>query len=193
MKRVIFLDRDGTINRDDSGYISTPDAFNLFPYATESLLKLQSLGFALVIVTNQSGIARGFYGYEELKLVHNKMISQLAEKGIVLDDILIAPYHKDGTVEEYSIEHEDRKPGIGLFKKYIQQGSIKTSQSFMIGDKFSDIIFGNRCGLKTILVMSGNGMKEFLNKRKDIDIKPDFIVKDLLEASKLIEFLNKKS
>ncbi len=191
MEKIIFLDRDGTINADESGYISSPEDFNLYPNVGKAIHNFNKLGYKIVVVTNQSGIARGYYGFKELELIHEKMIRLIEADGGVIEDILIAPYHKDGVIEPYNIEHEDRKPCTGLLKTYNKKSNFATSKSFMIGDKLSDIEFGFNFNLKTILVLTGNGKNTF-EKSLNSDIKADFIVKDLLSAAKLIEKLNKK-
>jgi histidinol-phosphate phosphatase family protein len=186
MNKVIFLDRDGTINIDEEGYISSPEKFELFPFASKTIKGFNDLGYKVVVVTNQSGIARGYYNHADLKSIHEKMIKEVAIDGGVIDDILIAPYHPKGTVEPFNIVHEDRKPGIGLLKKYYAKCNFSTSESFMIGDKLSDIEFGKRFNLKTILVLTGNGKKTLYKGLKDI--KPDYIVENL---SSVLKILNK--
>jgi D-glycero-D-manno-heptose 1,7-bisphosphate phosphatase len=190
MNKVIFLDRDGTINIDEDGYISNPDDLQLYPKAGKAISYFNKNGFKVVLVTNQSGIARGFFTYEDLSKVHERLKNLLAKDHAYLDDILISPYHPKGVVEPYNIAHEDRKPGIGLLKKYYAKYNFKSSHSFMIGDKISDIELGHKFNLKTILVLSGEGKKTFLN-RELYDVKPDFVVNDLWQATEIIEKLKK--
>jgi histidinol-phosphate phosphatase family protein len=190
MNKVVFLDRDGTINIDSKGYINNPDDFNLFPNVAKAIKLFNDLNFKVVLVTNQSGIARGYFSFDDVKLIHNKMISELTKQNAFVDDILISPYHPKGVIEPYNIAHEDRKPGIGLLKKYYAINNFKTSESFVIGDKLSDIKLGHNFNLKTILVLTGEGRNTFL-ERENSPIRPDFVVKDLWEAAKVIEKLNK--
>ena len=187
MKKAVFLDRDGTINIDEHGYISKPEDFVLYPYAAEAISILNKLDCHIFVISNQSGIARGYYSFEELEEIHQKMLSELEGSGAQITEIFISPYHKDGKVEPYNIEHEDRKPGLGLFKQALQKHSFSIKNSFMIGDKYSDIAFGRKAGLITILVRSGEGNEEFLQHRNSRQYKPHYVAKDLLSAAKLIE------
>ena len=159
MDKVVFIDRDGTINIDNHGYISKVEDFELFTFSATAIRKLNELGFKVVIITNQSGIARGYYTLADMELVHQEMIRLLTLENAVIDDILISPYHPQGVVEPFNIAHEDRKPGIGLLKKYYASNPFKTSHSFVIGDKFSDIGLGNNFHIPSILVLTGEGSK----------------------------------
>ena len=185
VKKAVFLDRDGTINHDP-GYISKTEQFELYPYAAEAIKLFNNSGFYTFVVTNQSGVARGHFSLEEVDAIHKKMTKKLAEKGAYIDEIFIAPYHKDGVVKPYNIDHPDRKPELGLFRKAKKLYEFAVNKSFMIGDRYSDIVFGRRAGLKTILVTTGEGESEFMDNRDSWDYQPDFIVKDLLIAAKFI-------
>lgn len=193
IKRAVFLDRDGTINIDEKGYIDHPDRFELFPFAAEAIALLNEMDFLVFIVTNQSGITRDYYSFEDLDLIHRKMEKCLNEQNARIDEIFISPYHIEGKVEPYNIHHEDRKPGLGMFKKAKKKYNFRTEKSFMIGDRYTDVEFGKKAGLTTIFVLSGLGKKEFLKDRKNWKFKPDFIVKDLLIAAKLIIHKEKTS
>jgi len=190
MKKAILLDRDGTINKDP-GYISNSNDFHLYPYAAQAIKRFNEMGFLVFIITNQSGISRGFLTLENLEEIHNKMLSDLKKKGAEIDEIYFSPHHRDGIIEPYNVLHEDRKPGLGLFKKIKKKYQIISKQSFMIGDKHSDIEFGAKAGLKTILVLSGYGEIEFYEKRNNWLYKPDYITLNLLSAAKLVEYLEK--
>ncbi len=184
--KAVFLDRDGTINKDEVGYIRYPDDFNLFPNAAKAIAMLNRAGYRVFVVTNQSGIARGYYTFDDIEQVHQKMHDQLAKEDAHLDDIFISPYHHEGTVEPWNIRHEDRKPGLGMFRQVWEKYDITLKESYMIGDKYSDVAFGKKAGLKTILVQTGYGWETFLNDRDKWQYKPDYIAKDLLAAVKLI-------
>jgi len=190
-KKAIFLDRDGTISSDEYGYIRNPDDYNLYPYTGEALRILRSLGYLLFVVTNQSGVARGYFGIENVQKVHARMEDLIRKEGVCLDAVFFSPYFKEGIVEPFSIEHIDRKPGIGMFLQARERFCFRPEQSWMIGDRKSDIEFGCNAGLRTILLLSGNGRDEFVNSMHDWKIKPDFVVKDLLIAAHLISKLQK--
>jgi D,D-heptose 1,7-bisphosphate phosphatase len=184
--KAVFLDRDGTINIDKKGYVHDPDDFELYPFSAQAINIINKLDYLVFVVTNQSGIARAYYTLEDLKAIHLKMNKSLREAGARIDEIFFSPYHKEGSVEPFDIDHEDRKPGLGLFKKAFQKYHFEIKKSYMIGDKYTDIEFGKRAGLKTILLLTGDGENEFLNNRNNWIYKPDFIVKNLLAAAKLI-------
>ncbi len=186
MKRAIFLDRDGTINSDDQGYINHPDHFKLYSFSGKAINLLNEAGYLVIIVTNQSGIARGYYTFEDINAIHAKMQSELALSNAHIDKIYLSPYHIEGHLPPWNINHEDRKPGLGMFKQAQADFKFLTSKSFMIGDRYGDILFGHRAGLKTILVLTGDGQEEYLQKRHKWEIQPDFIAHDLLSAAKLI-------
>jgi len=189
MKKAVFLDRDGTINMDEHGYINKPEDLKLYPFAAKAIAKLNKLGYLVFVVTNQAGVAYGFFKIEDVHEINEKMINDLATENVRINQIYYSPYHVKGKIKPYNIEHEDRKPDIGMFKQAKKTYEFDTKRSFMIGDRESDIGFGNKAGLQTILVRTGNGDNEFLNKRKDTKFKPDYVVKDLSVAVSLIEEL----
>lgn len=185
---AVFLDRDGTINHD-AVYIDTPDRFELYPFAAPAIARLNRLGMRVFLVTNQSGIARGYFSPDDLERIHAKMHAGLAAGGAHLDDVFISPYFKTGIVEPYNIDSPDRKPGLGLFHQARAKWDFPIAHSFMIGDRYSDIAFGKKAGLTTILVLSGLGREEFLDKRDSWQFKPDIIVENIEVASRVIERL----
>jgi len=191
MKRVVFLDRDGTINDNKQGYTSSPEDFELYSFAGKSIQKLNELGFLVFVVTNQSGIARGYYTLDDLAAIHTKMEKGLREDGAKVDEIYFSPYHIEGKIEPYNISHEDRKPELGMFKKAMTKHDFRINKSYMVGDNYSDVAFGKKAGLTTILVKTGYGEKIFMENRAEWEYKPDYVVKDLWAAALLIEELDR--
>ena len=189
LTKAVFLDRDGTVNTDKNGFINHPDDFELYPFAVEAISILNKSGYLVFIVTNQSGIAREYYTLEDLEIIHKKMQDSLAEEDAKIDDIYISPYHIEGKLEPYNIDHEDRKPGLGMFKKALEKYNFHIKNSFMIGDRYTDIAFGKEAGLTTFLVLTGDGKKEFYKNRDSWKYRPDFIVENLMSAVKLIKRL----
>lgn len=186
IKRAIFLDRDGVISPDDFGYLSNPDEYHLYPYTIEALKIFKELNFLLFVVTNQSGIARGYFTIDDLEKVLAKMRSLLSAGGIELDGVYYSPYYKDGIVPPYNIDHIDRKPGIGMFKKAYSEFHFQIEGSYMIGDRISDLGFGRNAHLKNILLLTGNGEKDFMKILETDDLRPDLVCENLLTAAKLI-------
>jgi histidinol-phosphate phosphatase family protein len=188
MKSAVFLDRDGTINPDEKGYISSPDDFTLYPFSAPAIRIFNQLDFHVFVVTNQSGIARGYFSHEQVAAVHARMHELLAQQQAQITEVFIAPWHPDGTVAPWNVAHEERKPGQGMFKKALQKYHFRISSSYMIGDKESDIAFGRRAGLTTILVRSGYGEATWAG-RQQWSVTPHYVVDDLLAAARLIEYL----
>lgn len=186
LSKAVFLDRDGTISSDQYGYISNPDEYKIYPNTGTALSLLRSAGYYIFIVTNQSGIARGYFDTSTLDSVHARMRELVTSAGATIDRVFYSPYYKDGVVEPYNIDHEDRKPGIGMFRQARAEYSFRPEQSWMIGDRYSDIAFGHNAGLKTILVLTGDGQHEFTEMLPSREIRPDFIVPDVLAAAQLI-------
>ena len=140
MNKAIFLDRDGTLN-PDPGYISDPKDYELFEGVTEALLKLQNAGYLLILITNQSGISRGLFTEEQLEAVHAKMKRLLKEGGVTLDAIYYCPHHPDHPYKGVS-DCNCRKPKPGMILQAIKDFDVDIKNSFMIGDRLSDIKIG---------------------------------------------------
>lgn len=185
--RAVFLDRDGCLSPDEFGYVSDPSIYEIYPYTGEALRLLRSLGFLLILVTNQSGIARGYFDMAALSRVHAQMNKLLAAEKVKLNGLYYSPYYAGGKVAPYNVQHEDRKPGLGMFQRAKREHRIDPGRSWMIGDRETDVAFGKKAGLSTILLLSGNGANEMLTGMKDWAWQPDFIAENLLTAAKLIE------
>ncbi|MFN2166308.1 MAG: D-glycero-alpha-D-manno-heptose-1,7-bisphosphate 7-phosphatase [Anaerolineae bacterium] len=155
MRRAVFLDRDGTINVE-VGYISDPAQVRLLPGAAQAIASIQEAGLAVVAVSNQSGIARGRFGLEQMLSVQAEVERQLREEaGASLDAFYYCPHHPEGVVEPYAVVCDCRKPGIGMLERAAQELSLSLPGSFMVGDKRIDVACGNRAGLTSLLVTSG--------------------------------------
>ncbi len=139
MNKALFLDRDGVVNVD-TAYIHKAEDVVFVDGIFDLCKRAQSKGYLIIIVTNQAGIARGYYTVEDVEKLHAWMKDEFAKRGIKITDIFISPYHPKGVVPEYSIEHEDRKPKPGMFLKAAKKYDIDFKQSIMIGDKPSDRI-----------------------------------------------------
>lgn len=187
MNKAVFIDRDGTIN-EEVDYLKHADDLNVFPYAIEALQILKNKGFKNIIITNQSGIARGFFTEEDLKLIHEKLLGITNKITPLIDGIYYSPYHTEGTIEEYKIESDLRKPRIGMVLKAREEHSIDLNSSFFIGDTYTDMKTAQNAGLKKILVLTGYGARD-LQKCLDENILLDFIAADLLDASNHINNL----
>jgi len=175
--KAIFLDRDGVINKE-VGYLSSPDKFDFIDGTIEALKTLKQKGFLLIIITNQAGIARGYYSEEILGNIHKKMNDILQQNDIILDGIYYCPHHPD-----FTGSCDCRKPKPGMMFKAKDKFNIDMKNSFMVGDTLNDIKTGLNANCKTVLVLTGYGAEE---QKKIGNIKPDLIFKNLLEFAKKI-------
>lgn len=186
MIKAVFLDRDGSINSDKKGYISNPNDFTLFSFSAPAIKILNDNNYLVFLVTNQSGVGRGYFTTKEVEVIHKKLKSDLAIYGAKIDKIYYSTFHKTGFSSDIYNNPLDRKPLPGMFERAKRDFDFDIKSSFMIGDKSSDIKFGKNCGLKTILLLTGEGEKSFYEKKE----KPDFVCKNVLVAAKLIKDFN---
>lgn len=149
--KAIFLDRDDTLI-EDPGYINSPEQVKLLDGVAEALIELKGLGYKLVVVTNQSAVARGIVTEKVLGAIHNRLKQLLAEKNAFLDGIYYCPYHPDGAVKKYRKESDFRKPKPGMLLKAAEEMDIDLGQSWCVGNSISDMKAGLRAGCKTILL-----------------------------------------
>jgi D-glycero-D-manno-heptose 1,7-bisphosphate phosphatase len=185
MNRAIFLDRDGTIN-DDLGYIGTLFRFHLFYYVKKALTILRNNNYLIVLVSNQSGIARKFFTETDYQNIQTALVSYLDKSAIRIDASYYCPHHPQGILPDYTLNCDCRKPKPGQVVKAQQLLGICLDESFIIGDKMSDIELGKNTGLKTILLRTGEIENEFpLNLNPEL--MPDYIFTTLLEAAFFIQ------
>ena len=184
--KAVFLDRDGTIVVHEH-YLSSPDQLKLLPNAAEGMRLFKESGYLVIVITNQSGIARGFFDEERLVLIHNKLMRMLEEEGITIDDIYYCPHHSGGVIEQYVLDCDCRKPKPKMLLNAAKQHNIDLTQSLMIGDSEVDMLAGKNAGCTTILIKNGcpDGTKN------GSMTGTDYVVKDLLEAARLFTQRNK--
>lgn len=147
-KPAIFLDRDGVIN-EDSGYVGQVDKVKLLPFVTETLRSFKKRGYLLFVISNQSGVARGYFTEEEVRAV-NQHIDTLTES--MIDKFLFCPHHPSGKIEQYSVSCNCRKPKTGLVEQIMQEYSIDLDRSYFVGDKVSDMQCAAASGLKGVRI-----------------------------------------
>ena len=180
-QKAVFFDRDDTLI-SDSGYMQRPEQVNLLPGVPETLIQLKKMGYLLVVVTNQSGIARGFLTEDDLEKVHQEFKRQLAAENAMIDGLYYCPYHPDGEVKDFSIESNLRKPNAGMFFQAEEDLDIDLTQSWMIGDSYRDVQAGKAAGCHTILVDVPGKIRE----KKKNDAEPDRKAVNLREAVNII-------
>ncbi|GKX56822.1 D,D-heptose 1,7-bisphosphate phosphatase [Leminorella grimontii] len=167
---AIFLDRDGTINVDH-GYVYEIDRFQFIDGVIEACQELKKMGFALVVVTNQSGIARGMFTEDQFISLTEWMDWSLADRDVDLDGIYYCPHHPEGSVDEYRQQCDCRKPEPGMFLSAKDELNIDMAASYMVGDKVEDMLAAQKAGVgHKVLVRSGKSITEEGEKAADIVI-----------------------
>jgi D-glycero-D-manno-heptose 1,7-bisphosphate phosphatase len=158
-KRAVFIDRDGTINVEKE-YLHQPEDFEFIPGAPEAIRILGEAGFLVVVVTNQSGVARGYYGEADVKRLHVYMDDLLAQEGAKVDAYYFCPHHPENGTGKYLIDCECRKPNPGMLLQAASELGIDLTASWMIGDKLADVEAGIAAGCRSALVLTGYGSIE---------------------------------
>lgn len=181
LKPAVFLDRDGTIN-EQLGYINHISRFVLLPGVGAAIAKLNAAGVTVVVVSNQSGVARGYFPEELVYEVHLKMESLLDMDHAKLDGVYFCPHHPDAELEEYRQACDCRKPTTGLIKQAADELGIDLSRSYIVGDRVSDIKTGRKAKLGSVLVLTGYGRGDLEYILPHSDVEPDFIAENLTQS-----------
>lgn len=169
-KPAVFLDRDGTLI-EEANYLARPEKLKLFSFAAKAVRLLNESSFLVVLITNQSGIGRGFFSENDLREIHEKLVAELAAQNACLDQIYFCPHTPE-------TDCDCRKPKIGMIRQATQDFSIDLKKSWTIGDKALDVETGYNAKMKTALVLTGYGIEE----REKLKEKPDLIAENLLDA-----------
>lgn len=182
MKRpAVFIDRDGTVN-EQMGYLNHPSRFKLLPGTAEAIGLLNRKEILAIIVSNQSGVARGYFPLELVKEIHALMERRLAEGGARVDGVFFCPHHPRGIVPEFTRTCDCRKPDIGLLTRACRSFDIDMARSYLIGDRYLDIETAERAGVKGVLVKTGYGMGDVKYILPGKSLQPVHIAEDLLHA-----------
>lgn len=152
---MVFFDRDGVLN-EDVDYAFRIDQIVWVQGAFAAIRRLNQLGYRAVVVTNQSGVGRGFYTEEDVRVLHVEMARIMAENGARIDAFYYAPHHPDATVAAYRIDHEDRKPRPGMLLKALQAFPTDKRRSFLIGDRMTDLDAATAAGIAGFLFKGGD-------------------------------------
>ena len=184
MNKAIFLDRDGTINVDKK-YLSKIEDFEYLSGAIEGLKLLQDAGYLLIIITNQSGIARGYYTEDDFSKLNDWMIQNLKSRGIEISKVYYCPHHLDGKIEKYRVDCNCRKPKLGLYQKAIEDFDIDLSESWTIGDKLRDSQICETTNCRGFLI-SDLEKTNIINVVKRGNIRNIEYANDLYDAAKMI-------
>ena len=183
MTPAVFLDRDGTI-MDDSGYVHRAEDVVVYPWSADALRLLKRAGFAIVVITNQSGVARGLYPESAVHEVHAHLTRELARGGAVVDAWYHCPHHKDAVDAAYRLDCDCRKPRPGMLTRAADALGLDLARSVVVGDRWSDVACGRAVGAAAVLVQTGVGALEALEPPHGL--QADAIVPSLAEAASWI-------
>ncbi|MGE0704345.1 MAG: D-glycero-alpha-D-manno-heptose-1,7-bisphosphate 7-phosphatase [Vicinamibacterales bacterium] len=180
---AVFLDRDGTLI-EEVGYLDRPERLELYPWTVGAIQALNRVGLVTVLVSNQSGVARGFFTEAVVDVVHGQLADRLGEGGARLDAYYYCPHHPDGRVAEYARACACRKPGRGLVDRAVEEFGIDPQRSFTVGDRWLDIALARTIGAKGILVRTGYGLSE--ERRPPDGLSADAVADNLAGAASWI-------
>jgi D-glycero-D-manno-heptose 1,7-bisphosphate phosphatase len=183
MKRAVFLDRDGTMI-EDVGYLDSLSQIALYPWTVDAIRTFNRAGLTVVVVTNQSGIARGMFTEALVGETHREMNARLAAGGARVDAYYYCPHHPDGRVDGYARRCDCRKPGRGMIDRAAADLALDPAQSFVVGDKWLDVQLGRAVGARAILVRTGSGAAE--EKQPLTGVTADAVVDNLADAAQWI-------
>lgn len=174
LRRAVFLDRDGTIG-EELGYVNHLDRFQIFPYAAVAIRELNRSKIPVIVVTNQSGIARNIFPESLMHEVHKKMVAELAAEGASIDAIYFCPHKTEDACE-------CRKPNPGLLERAAREHGLDLAGSWVVGDRYADLEMGHAAGARGILVMTGYGRGEYELHRAAWPRQPDALAENLKDA-----------
>ena len=182
MNKAVFLDRDGTVN-EEVGYLRDLADLRIIPGAGAAIRRLNEAGFKVILVTNQSGVARGYFSESFVQETHARMGELLRSEGARIDAVYYCPHHPTSGNSPYTIDCDCRKPKTGLIDQAVKDLDIDVGHSYMVGDKWSDVELGQRAAMQAILVMSGHTPDGPENRRPEGLRDPDCIAHSLREAA----------
>jgi D-glycero-D-manno-heptose 1,7-bisphosphate phosphatase len=187
-ERAIFLDKDGTLI-DDVPYNVNPARITLLPGVAEGLRCLHGAGYRLIVVSNQSGVARGYFREEALRAVEDRLRGLLAEAGVPLDGFYYCPHHPDGLAPGYAVDCDCRKPAPGLILRAAADFGIDLNRSWLAGDILNDVEAGRRAGCRTVLIDNGHETEWAFSPQR----LPHHLAADLREAAAIITCVSNSS
>ena len=190
MKRpAVFIDRDGTIS-EEVGYVNHPTRFHLYSYSADAIKTLNDNNWLAIVVTNQAGVARGYFSEDVIISVHDQLNKKLATQNARLDAIYYCAHHPTVGEPPYRLDCDCRKPKAGLVNRAMTDFDIDLSNSWMVGDRYSDVELAQNAGLRSAFVLSGYGRGEWEFQRHSWKLQPNLVCENLLEAVQSILNLN---
>ena len=180
-RRAVFMDRDGTIS-EEVGYVNHPSRYRVFPYSAQAVRVLNESGWLAILITNQAGVARGYFTEDMIGSVHEVLTGELENEGARLDAIYYCAHHPSVGEPPYRLDCVCRKPRPGLITRAAADFEIDLSQSWMVGDRYSDIELARNAQVRAAFVLSGYGRGEWEFQRTAWQHDPDLVAEDLLAA-----------
>ncbi len=178
---AVFLDRDGTLT-EEVGYVNHPRRLRLLPRSALAVRRLNEAGLAAVVVTNQAGVARGYFSETVLQAVNESLVAQLKDGGAYLDAIYVCAHHPTEGLPPYRVDCDCRKPKPGLLCRAAAEHGLDLGRSVLVGDKPSDLAAARAVGVAGVLVLTGYGLGEWEYRRASFPVTPDHVADDLLDA-----------
>lgn len=186
MKRpALFMDRDGTVS-EEVGYVNHPSRFRVFPYSADAIKLLNDSGWLAIVVTNQAGVARGYFAEDVIMRVHEQLRADLEKSGATLDAIYYCAHHPSVGEPPYRLDCDCRKPKTGLIDRAAADFEIDLQRSWMVGDRYGDIELAQNAGLHAAFVLSGYGRGEWEYQRALWKLEPELVAENLLEAARTV-------
>ena len=184
-RRAVFIDRDGTIS-EEVGYVNHVTRYRVFPFAAEALRLLHDAGWLAVLVTNQAGVARGYFREELIGEVHARLAAELGRGGERLDAVYYCPHHPSVGEPPYRQDCDCRKPRPGLIRRAAEDLGLDLAGCWMVGDRYSDVELARNAGVRSALVLTGYGRGELEHQSHVWPRRPDLVAENLLEAAREI-------
>ncbi len=186
MKNIaVFIDRDGTIS-EEVGYVNHLSRYQVYPWTSEAIRNFNQAGLKAIVVTNQAGVARGYFTEDLVKQVHEKLQAEMTLAGAYFDAIYYCPHHASVGDPPYRQSCTCRKPKTGMLQRAVEEFDVDLKRSFVIGDRYGDIELAHNAGARSIFVLSGYGLGEYEYQRQHWKLQPERVVKNLFEASQVI-------
>lgn len=186
MKRpALFIDRDGTLS-EEVGYVNHPSRFRLFPYSAGAIKLLNDNGWLAIVVTNQAGVARGYFAEDVIVQIHEQLRRDLEHASAKLDAIYYCAHHPSVGEPPYRLDCDCRKPKTGLIDRAIADFPIDLERSWMVGDRYSDIELARNARLHSAFVLSGYGRGEWEYQRGSWKLEPDLVAETLLDVARIV-------
>lgn len=181
MNKAVFLDRDGTVT-EEVGYLTDIGMLRMIPGAGSAIKKLNQSGIKVILVTNQSGVARGYFPESLVHEAHGRLVRMLGAEGARLDGIYYCPHHPTAGNSKYTLICDCRKPGTGLLERAAKDHDIDLGRSYVVGDKWSDVEMAHRVSARAVMVKTGFAPDDPGNARPAHVSDPDFTARDIVEA-----------